>query len=686
MGEMVLEVLSEEIPARMQHDACTQLKHRIIEACAAVGLADLDADAYATPRRLVLHVRGLPTTLPDQLLERRGPRADAPAAAVAGFARSLGCDAAALEVRQTAKGTYYFASSVTPGAAVADVIGPLVQQALGAFRWPKSMRWGDGDARWVRPLQSILCLVGHGGDWQVIPFEFAALRASNITRGHRFLAPDARVVTSWRDYIDTLERAYVCLDGRQREQRIEAALRRITKERRLRLLDDPTLLREVAGLVEWPTVLIGEIDPSFRDMPAALLTEVMRSHQKYFAAIDDGTGATTHFLLVSNAAEAMSDHVLAGNRRVLNARLKDAEYYWRRDLDAVKRGGLTVFADALAKMRFHEKLGDQQERTERLATLAAHIAPLIGAASSEARDAAHRAKLDLVSDTVGEFPALQGQVGRYLAEMTGEDPEIAKAIFEHYLPVGSDDVVPQAPLSVALGLADRIDYLAGFFAIDEAPTGSRDPHALRRCAIGLVRLLLTNRLHLPLEDCVTRALRAHGSDLPADTLIAFILDRLDIHLRQAGSRHDVMRACIDMPGRDDLLALEQRALALGHWIDTAPSATVIATVRRLVNMMGADGTETGDLDHRLLGHPTETALAAAIEQTERGVAAALTDDRFGDALQQLEILSAPINGFLDAVRVQCDDPDLRMNRLRLLARAREVIFAIANWSHLDAAS
>ena len=679
MRELLLELLSEEIPARMQSSACTDLCDHIVTSFEISGIKDLSSRSYATPRRLCIHISNLPERAPDRVVERRGPKETAPAEAIKGFAASAGIEIADLELRETAKGKYFFSRSVFPGDGIEQILPEVLTSALHAYRWPKSMRWGSGEARWVRPLVSILCLMSDGSSARVVPMRFAGLASGLTTSGHRFRAPQPFQVDSFEDYRHKLAQAFVILDAKERKRRIRSEMERATEGLSLQILEDEDLLNEVAGLVEWPEIVLGDIDPSYRAMPPELLTEVMRSHQKYFSVVDKLDGRLTHFIVVSNASRENSERVLQGNKRVLNARLKDAEHHWNTDSKAVQETGMGVFADALAGMRFHEKLGGQDQRVVRMAALAQNIAPLIGADQELAVMAAHVAKLDLVSLTVGEFPALQGITGSYLAESIDLAPEVSQAIREQYLPSGPEDRVPDAPISLALGLADRIDYLTGFFSVGEQPSGSKDPHALRRCALGIIRLILKNRLQLPLDPLFALALANHASEQQTTSIMNFIRDRLEIHLHQAGCRHDIIRACAAVPTQDDLLSIEQRSFALQNEIDSDEIQELILLYRRIDNILGAFSASNRP-DRKLYQHSSETSLDAAIQTTNRAINKALETIEPSQAVQAAQCLQYPVKSFFDSVRVEDGNPKIRNNRLTLLATARASLNRIANFS------
>ncbi|MCA8880518.1 MAG: glycine--tRNA ligase subunit beta [Rhodobacteraceae bacterium] len=530
MPDLLIELFSEEIPARMQARAADDLKRLVTDGIVGAGLTYAGAAAFATPRRLTLAVEGMTAESPTRREERKGPKVGAPEAALDGFCRSAGVAREALEARDAGKGQVWFATIVHPGRPAAEIVAEVLGQAVRAFPWPKSMRWGEGDLRWVRPLHSILCIVTDEAGARVVPLEIGPLGAGNVTRGHRFMAPRQFPVVSFDDYVARLKRAHVVLDQAERADRIRHDAEHLAFALGLEIVEDRGLLAEVAGLVEWPVVLMGEIEERFRHLPAEVLQTSMRTHQKFFSVrkpdgeklaiapiahesgadpAGSGRGAITHFITVANRETA--DHgatILAGNRKVLAARLSDAAFFWERDL-AVAKAGMEEWLDGLGHVTFHAKLGTQKERIDRIAALARELAPAAGADQALAGQAARVAKADLRSEMVGEFPELQGVMGRYYALQAGMDPQVAAACAEHYAPLGPSDAVPTAPVSVAVALADKIDLLTGFWAIDEKPTGSKDPFALRRAALGVIRLVLENNLRIRMVKGLSDAVLRH---------------------------------------------------------------------------------------------------------------------------------------------------------------------------------
>jgi glycyl-tRNA synthetase beta chain len=739
MPDLLIELFSEEIPARMQARAAEDLRARLTEALVEAGLTYAGAAAFATPRRLTLTVQGLLATSPTIREERKGPRVDAPEQAIEGFLRGAGVAREDLEIRDEKKGQVYFATITRPGRPAAEIVAEELEKLIRNFPWPKSMRWGSGALRWVRPLHSILCiLTGDDGEAQVVEMEVDGLRAGNTTRGHRFMAPDAFSVTSFEDYAAKLKRAHVVLDAGERAEAIWQEATNQAFAAGLEVVEDPALLAEVAGLVEWPVVLMGRIGDDFLDLPPEVLQTSMREHQKFFSVRNPKTGRIERFVTVANIETA--DHgatILAGNQKVLAARLSDAKFFWENDLRTVREKGLEGMAEGLRDVTFHNKLGSQADRVERIAALAQEIAPLVLANFDLAEQAARVAKADLQSEMVGEFPELQGLMGRYYANAAGLDPAVAAACEEHYKPLGPGDAVPSAPVSVAVALADKIDTLTGFWAIDELPTGSKDPFALRRAAYGLSRLLIENNVGLTLNSLIMIGLEANGlavgvmnfeRDFPSydalraiaklpdlfskpeemerlatlnvdhtslrgphlsfAKLVVFIHDRLKVHLKDEGLRHDVIDACLAMQGNDDLTLLVRRARALGAFLSTDDGGNLLQGFKRANNILTQaeekDGVEYSyGADVKFAETEEERALFAALDTAEPQITRALMSEDFAAAMAAMASLRAPIDAFFDAVQVNVDSPVIRRNRLNLLSRIRSLCLQAADLTRLE---
>ncbi|WP_306027139.1 glycine--tRNA ligase subunit beta [Stappia sp. MMSF_3263] len=689
MPDLLLELFSEEIPARMQRRAAENLKQLVTDALVDQGVTYEGAKAFATPRRLALHIAGLTAGSKPTREERKGPRVGAPEKALEGFLRGAGL--ASIDEAQVAsdpkKGDFYVAVIEKPGRATPEIFAEIMPGIIRGFPWPKSMRWGSGSLRWVRPLHSIVATFGpETEEPEVIPFEVDGVASSNITRGHRFLAPDAFEVRRLEDYADKLEKAKVVLDADRRKDIIANDARNRAMALGLELVEDEGLLEEVAGLVEWPVVLVGSFEEAFLELPDEVIRLTIRANQKCFVLRNPATGRLSNrFVAVSNIEAADGGAtIIAGNEKVIRARLSDARFFWETDLKAPLESRLPK----LDSVVFHEKLGTQGARVNRLEALAREIAPLVGADAEKAGRAARLAKADLPTQMVYEFPELQGQMGRTYAQMQGEEPSIALAIEDHYKPQGPSDAVPADPVAIAVALADKLDLLAGFWAIDEKPTGSKDPFALRRAALGVIRIVLENGLRLALESLLAHAnpATAKASPLAAD-LLAFFADRLKVHLREQGARHDLIDAVFALEGQDDLLMVVRRVEALGAFLATEDGANLLAGVKRAANILRAEEKKDGEeisgrphADH--LAEKAEIDLAAAIDTARADIREALKDEDFARAMTALAGLRAPVDRFFDDILVNADDADLRLNRLRLLAEIREATLEIADFSRI----
>ncbi len=739
MAELLIELFSEEIPARMQARAADDLKRLMTEGLVEAGLTYGAARAFATPRRLVLALDDLPPASPDIREERKGPRVGAPDKAVAGFARGAGVPVEALEARDTPKGQAWFALIERPGRPADEIVAEVLERVIRTFPWPKSMRWGAGSLRWVRPLHAILCVISDEAGGRAMPPEIDGIKAGDTTRGHRFMAPAPITVRNFTDYAQKLARARVVLDADERRQRIAADAANLAFAQGLEVIEDAALLNEVAGLVEWPVVLMGDIDPQFHDLPPEVLQTSMREHQKFFSVRDPAGGQIVKFITVANIETP--DHgaaILAGNQKVLFARLSDAQFFWNNDLRVARAQKLQPWIDALDKVTFHNKLGSQGARVGRITTLARQLAPATGADADLAARAAEVAKADLASEMVFEFPELQGTMGRYYALEAGLPAPVAAACEEHYAPLGPSDAVPPGAVSRAVALADKIDLLTGFWSIGEKPTGSKDPFALRRAALGVIRIILTGDLRLRLLPVLEAGLLAHevaqagtdsgtdsgtdiaseiarhgifgavlrtlmqGLDLADDTrdrletrvpelardLMGFIHERLKVHLRAEGLRHDVIDAALAMPGADDLSLLVARARALGDFLATEDGDNLLQLYRRAVGLLqqaeAADGVEYSyGADVKYAEDEAERALFAALEAANPAIEAALAAEDFAAAMAEISRLRAPIDGFFEAVQINTDNQVVRRNRLNLLGQIRDTCHKVADLGRIE---
>ncbi|HEX6013324.1 MAG TPA: glycine--tRNA ligase subunit beta [Geminicoccaceae bacterium] len=690
MAELLLELFSEEIPARMQDRAREDLARLLGELLAEAGLAfDRPIRSYATPRRLTVVATGLPRRQPDRVVERKGPRADAPEQARAGFLRGLAGVEHTLEEREDKKAKVLFAVIRERGREVGELLAEVVPQAVQRLPWPKSMRWGKGDFRWVRPLHSILCLC-HG---RVVPFEVGGVRSGDATRGHRFLAPEPFAVRDFADYVVRLREAKVILDGAERREIVAREAERLAAAEGLVVADDPALLDELKGLVEWPVPLLGAIDEPFMELPPEVLVSTMRNNQKYLALRTKDGALAPRFVLVANTvATDGGAAIVAGNERVLRARLWDAKFFWDQD----RKVPLESRLPALDKVVFHAKLGTLGHRAGRLMALAGVAAGLVpNADRALARRAGRLAKADLVTGMVSEFPELQGIMGGYYARAHGEPEAIAAAIRDQYAPKGPDDRCPDMPESIVVALAEKLDTLTGFFKADIRPTGSKDPFALRRAALGVIRLVLENRLRLPLHRAFTSALELYGGwvedpvrlAVPAE-LLAFLTERLKVHLRERGVRHDLIAAAFAVGGEDDLVRLLARVDALQAFVDSEDGRNLLAAYRRASNIVSIeerkDGRSyVGDPVVGALVEPAEKALHAALETARAEIDQALAAEEYGSAMAALARLRRPVDSFFDAVMVNAPEPDLRINRLLLLSQIRSALGRVADFSLVE---
>lgn len=775
MPDLLLELRSEEIPARMQRKAAEDLKKMVTDGLVDAGLTYEAARAYWTPRRLALDIRGMTARSRDVHEERKGPSTKAPEAAIQGFLRSAGLSSVeeAHVHSDPKKGDFYVAHIVRPGRAAEEIIADLLPGIIRSFPWPKSMRWGaasgpkgrsyggvegrGGDAlRWVRPLQSILCTFGpETGEPVVVDFEVEGVRSGNVTYGHRFHAPQAITVRRFEDYAASLEAAKVIIDADRRREIILTDAKNLTFANGLDLVEDEGLLEEVSGLVEWPVVLLGEFEKEFLAIPPEVIRLTIRANQKCFVARPQGEAEAlaNRFLLVSNIeAKDGGREIAHGNGKVVRARLSDAVHFWKTDqADVPDLGQLKASAQKLALdlgkpldqrmarldhlgVTFHAKLGTQGERVQRIVKLAREIAPLVGADPELAARAAVLAKADLQTEVVGEFPELQGAMGRKYALLQGEQPSVAAAIEEHYKPQGPSDRVPHDPVSVAVALADKLDTLAGFWAIDEKPTGSKDPYALRRAALGVVRLALSGerklelsklfalvfgwhdeaRIEKELEDYEAVLTVGNSGDVDGEEdfdnaisgyerrirqeaaakagptiadLLSFFHDRLKVYLRDQGARHDLIDAVIT-PQADDLLAIVRRVEALGTFLDTEDGKNLLAGTRRAANILAAEEkkgtTVAGAVDPSLFREETEKGLFEAVSKAELEAREAIGKEEFSAAMRALSSLRVPVDAFFEKVLVNDEDVAVRANRLALLARIRAATGEVADFSRIVA--
>ena len=696
MPDLLIELFSEEIPARMQTRAAEDLRKLVTNGLVEAGLTYAGAATFSTPRRLTL------ANSPTLREERKGPRVDAPEQAIEGFLRGAGLTRDQLEEREVGKARVFFAVVEKPGRPAAEIVAEVLDSTIRNFPWPKSMRWGAGSLRWVRPLQSILCILTTEAGAEVVPLTLDGITAGNTTEGHRFMGKGRFSVTSFDDYAAKLKQNRVILDPAARADAIWAEATNQAFANGLEVVEDAGLLAEVAGLVEWPVVLMGAIDDALLGLPPEVLQTSMKEHQKFFSVRNPGTGRIERFITVANIETR--DHgatILAGNQKVLSARLSDARFFWDNDLRTVKTKGLEGMAAGLSSVTFHNKLGSQADRVARIEALAREIAPLVGAKPDLAAEAARVAKADLQSEMVGEFPELQGLMGRYYATAAGHDDGVPEACEMHYKPLGPSDAVPTHPVSVAVALADKIDTLTGFWAIDEKPTGSKDPYALRRAALGVIRLVLGNGVRMGQLSLIQTAMTVLSAQLQAApdsenttnleiplNLLSFFHDRLKVYLKDQGIRHDVIDACLAMPGNDDLTLLVKRAEALAAFLKTDDGENLLQGFKRAANILSQaeekDGVEYSyGADIKFAETDAERALFAALDQAETAIAPAMKTEDFATAMSAMAALRAPIDAFFETVQVNTDNAVIRRNRLNLLSRIRTICLSVADLTRLD---
>jgi glycyl-tRNA synthetase beta chain len=700
MPDLLLELFSEEIPARMQAKAAEDLRRMVTDKLVAEGLVYEGAKAFATPRRLALTVHGIPARQADLKDERKGPRVGGAEAAIQGFLKATGLgslDEATIQ-RDPKKGDFYVALIEKPGRATLDVLAEMLPVIVRTFPWPKSMRWGKRSAKpgaltWVRPLHAITATFGlETEEPDVVSFSVDGIEAGQTTYGHRFMAPQAISVRRFEDYEAKLIQAKVVLDPQRRKDTIVTDAKQLAFAQGYELVEDQALLDEVSGLVEWPVVLMGSFEEEYLKTPAEVIRATIRNNQKCFVVRDPKTGGLApRFILTANIeASDGGNTIIAGNERVIRARLSDAKFFYETDLKTKLEDRLPKFEQIV----FHEKLGTQAERIKRIERLAAEIAPLVGADVAKTARAAKLAKADLLTEVVGEFPEVQGLMGKYYALAQGEDASVAAACEEHYKPQGPNDRVPTDPVSVAVALADKLDTLVGFWAIDEKPTGSKDPYALRRAALGVIRLITDNTQRLSLLQVAKSALtglQGNGAgDLVklAGDLLSFFADRLKVQLREQGARHDLVDAVFALGGQDDLLMVVRRVEALGKFLDSDDGKNLLAGTKRASNILGIEEKKDkrsfdGAPDVALYKLNEEKALAKAIGEVKAEAGAAVAKEDFAAAMSAIAKLRPAVDAFFDKVKVNDDDAKIRENRLKLLNEIRSATRAVADFSKIE---
>ncbi len=732
MPELLIELFSEEIPARMQARAAEDLRSLITTGLVEAGLTYEGVQAHATPRRLVLSVEGLNAKAADMREERKGPRTDAPKPAIDGFLKSTGLKLDQLTVQDDKKGKFYIAAIKKPGLATTDVVAELLPDVIRKFPWPKSMRWGSGQLRWVRQLLSIVCTF----DGEVVPFEIEGIPAGNTTLGHRFLSSKKIEVRRFEDYAQKLHKANVIVDANVRAETIRAEAKNLAFAQGLEMIEDEALLKEVAGLVEWPVVLMGEFDRNFLSVPPEVIVTTIKNNQKCFALRDKSGKLANRYLLVSNmVATDGGKMIVAGNNKVIAARLSDAKFFWDQD----RKTKLEDLLPKLDSITFHAKLGSQGEHINRIEDLAGKISKTIGSDIEKTKLAARLAKADLVTGMVGEFPELQGLMGHYYALDQSRDKDVAEAVRDHYKPQGPSDSIPVSKIGSAVALADKLDTLVCFWVLDEKPTGSKDPYALRRAAVGIIRIMLQSQLRLGLQQLIFRAgflalsdvgnvqvqnivtkmtelNKAIGSEPPSlvidlsafqskkiamtieemsqfltslsNDLLAFFADRLKVYLKDQGARHDLIDAVFSLGGQDDLLMIVRRVEALSKFLDSDDGKNLLAGVKRASNILKIEEKKdnrsfNGLPNPQLLIQGEERDLHRAVSAAEANARKAVEAEDFGAAMTAIAKLRGPVDAFFDKVTVNADDPSFRENRLKLLNRIRAATLAVADFSKIE---
>ncbi len=706
MADLLLELLSEEIPAKMQQRAANQLGELLEQMCQNIKLQPQTIETYVTPRRLVAFVKGLPEAQVDSTTEKKGPRTDAPEQAIEGFIRSVGLPKEALEIRDTPKGKFYFAVVHDKGKPLADLLQEALSDMLTRFSWPKSMRWGNNQLQWVRPLQRIVCLL----DGNIVPCVLGHITASNVTVGHRFLSEGRFQVTSIEQYKQELEKRHVVLSTQKRKEIILQSIESAINPLGFQLRKDEVLLEEVAGLVEYPVVVLGRFDETYMTIPTEALMTAMRVHQKYFSVLDNKGYLVPYFIGVSNIkTNDAQQKIKQGYERVLVARLEDARFFWQHDCKV----GLEKRVSSLEQVVFHAKLGTVEQKTKRMMGLAKFLSVWVPHADLLlAERAAQLCKADLMSQMVGEFPELQGIMGYHYALADKEDEQVAYAISEHYLPQGPHDPVPLRPLSIVVALADKIDTLAGLFAAGEIPTGSKDPLALRRTALGIIRIILQNNLRIPLKLLLEKALnqypksafekrdhhvaekkkkiisikfqtRVKHADVIAQLLV-FLEERLRVLLKDQQIDHDVIQAVFDEGTEDDFTRLRIRAVALQAFLSTDQGRDLLAAYKRATNIVTAEEKKdgvyyNGNPKEDLLEQPQERDLYMSFKAMEPVLTKSFKKEDFTSVMQELSGLYARVNDFFEHVTVNCENHHMRKNRLFLLSRFREILHKIADF-------
>lgn len=719
MAELLLELFSEEIPARMQQRASEDLKKAFEQKLLDKAIEYSSIDAFVTPRRLTIAINGVVSELPDKVTEKKGPKVDAPEKAIEGFLRSNNLTLEKLEKRSTPKGEFYFAVIEEKGGSVDEYLKDIVESSVHGLKWPKSMLWGNHDFRWVRPLQTVCCIF----DGKILPITVGGIEASDTTRGHRFLNDNELQVSNIADYKSKLKKANVLLDRDERIALIQNDAEKIAKKLGVSVYPDQGLLEEVAGLVEYPVVLSGKIDEQFMKLPKEVMISSMRSHQKYFSVVDEEDNLAPYFIFVSNMKTKDNEaQIIAGNERVLRARLSDALFFWEQD----QMTKLESRVEGLEKIIFHESLGTVKDKVDRIKAIAKLSSVWIPHASLLCVErAALLCKTDLNTLMVGEFADLQGVMGGYYARNDGENEDVVQAILSHYKPQGPSDTCPKDPVSIAVSLADKVDTLVGLFIIGEKPTGSKDPFALRRAALGVIRIILENNLSIPLKILFEKSIRLYPKRVfktqsnenlakkiikkavPVlskeedkeqriavkqkaiiSELLQFFAERLKVSLKEENVRHDLISAVFDGGNEDDLLRLVQRVRSLEHFVTSDDGVNLLAAYRRATNIVRIEEKKdgfsySGKPNKELLTQKEEKTLYRALKVKADPIAKAVKNDDFETVMKELTDLREPIDNFFDQVTVNSENSEIRANRLKILSQIRTFLNDVANFDKIE---
>jgi glycyl-tRNA synthetase beta chain len=685
MPDLLIELLSEEIPARMQRRASLDFEKLLTDGISELGLSYESSAAFTTPRRLVLVLENVSSKSLSRSEEKRGPRTDAPEKAIQGFLKSTGFDLSQLEVRQEKKGEFYYATFQTKGLEAAEVISVVLEKIIRNFPWPKSMRWGETSLKWVRPLHSIVCILYDDNGSKIVDMNIEGISSGDKTYGHRFMGSGEFSVNSFEDYAAKLKKNYVVLDPSERAEIILQEIKNQAFAQGLELINDLSLLNEVVGLIEWPVVLLGKLEDEFLSLPAEVLQTSMREHQKFFSIRNPKDNKVVQFATIANRETADGGStILAGNQKVLSARLSDAKFFWDNDLRTIKTDGLDIWLEKLKKVTFHNKLGSQFERVERISNLSEIIAKKIGCDPKLAKDAAYISKADLSSEMVYEFPELQGIMGTYYARKAGYVASIADACKDHYAPLGPSDEVPGSPISTVVALADKIDTLTNFWAIEEKPTGSKDPFALRRSALGMIRIIIENDIRTSLSEIL--ALGNQNANI--EDLKEFIYQRMKVFLREKELRRDIIDACLSIDKEDDLALSVKKSFALMEFIKTSDGSNLIQGFKRANNILlqaeKNDGVEYSfGADLKYAKEDAELNLFSVLDSEEVKIKTSLEREDFVEAMNSMANLRAPIDSFFETVQINSDVDHIRRNRLNLLSRICKLCLSVADLTKVE---